>query len=839
MKKRYFLIPLLGILCFFLVFALASCSKDDDTDGSDYEDKQNGWWSECLILNEAPESEEQVFGIGGASGLVSEWALERNGKPSDSDQYWLVLLVYGDGEPVVGETEGVFYDGKQVIIGGEMHVELDFLLLSAVQTHYNEECVDFGEAYVTGDFLSFETGANGSVGEIYDSGRNISFFYSLPYGYENNVEYLTVKGMLVLPFSMQAEDATGRLYVRSDTSIDEPDFWGPSRAEWRSDACLNLIKDDDSSTKAEISATAVHYLTPEAYNNGWYAEEAFAENADFGDSGICFMVLDFTAKALEDNDGSKSFYVAAVAPEREKMVIGIEEAPTGEIEETLHDGKTTVYGVFKLPAAAGEEKKIRMIFSLRSTGGGNGVRVDLFVSGDEKIYISGEALIGQTVNVPAADFVYELNDDGKSYCVVKCNVGTNFVVIPGALKDGLPVTGIADYAFSGCTGLTSITIPSSVTAIGDYVFDGCSNLASITVESGNTTYRSEDGCLIETASKSLIAGCKTCTIPADGSVTSIGNGAFSGCSGLASIVIPNNVTTIGEGAFRDCSGLTSIVISDNVTAIGNGVFGGCSGLISIAIPDNVTAIGNGVFGGCSGLISIVIPDNVTTIGENAFNGCNSLITIAIPDSVTAIGAGAFSGCGGLTSIVIPDGVVSIGANLFSQCGNLETITIPNSVTSIGNHAFSGCRKLSWIEIPDGVTVIGEYAFNYCSSLMSIEIPAVTIIERGTFAQCSELSSVTISDGTTAIGAKAFSECRNLLSIIIPASVVSVESDAFEYCFGFGLFYGGSRAFWIINLDVHTSNPEVYYYSAEEPTKSGNWWYYAENGGIVIWPVVKQ
>ena len=160
-------------------------------------------------------------------------------------------------------------------------------------------------------------------------------------------------------------------------------------------------------------------------------------------------------------------------------------------------------------------------------------------------------------------------------------IGLTSVTIPDS------VTSIGSAAFEGCTGLTSITIGNGVTSIGWEAFSGCKRLTSILVADGNTKYHSSGNCLIETASKTLILGCKTSVIPSDGSVTSIGEDAFVLCTGLTSITIPDSVTSIDGYAFQGCTGLTSITIPNSVTSIGGYAFEGCRRLKSITFNGTI------------------------------------------------------------------------------------------------------------------------------------------------------------------------------------------------------------------------------------------------------------
>lgn len=274
------------------------------------------------------------------------------------------------------------------------------------------------------------------------------------------------------------------------------------------------------------------------------------------------------------------------------------------------------------------KKKILLLWVLLSTAVCTFAYI--FESGDLHYNITSDSTVEITYQKMSSDNYSGLTSviipesvtyDGTTYNIMnigyrafqKCTSLTSVTI-------GNGVTTIRYEAFSDCSGLTSITIPISVTSIKGNAFVGCNSLASIKVESGNAVYDSRNNCnaIIETATNTLVAGCRNTIIP--NSVTSIGSEAFSGCSGLMSITIPNSVTSIDIWAFSDCSGLTSVTIPNSVTTIRGGAFRRCTGLTSITIPNSVTTIEESAFLYCTDLTSITIPNSVTTIGEYAFEG---------------------------------------------------------------------------------------------------------------------------------------------------------------------------------------------------------------------------
>lgn len=333
------------------------------------------------------------------------------------------------------------------------------------------------------------------------------------------------------------------------------------------------------------------------------------------------------------------------------------------------------------------------------------------------------------ISITIPDSVTTIGADAFSGCFALTNI-----IIP----EGVIIIEGGVFSFSG---LTDVTIPGSVTSICAGAFFGTS-LKDIVfkgaIQQWNAIEKDEgwdkntheykvycnDGVLGKNNRFSIT---KDGIVAIQTGISEITHCMLKDLLSIKSVEIPKGVTSIGWGAFSGCSGLISVSIPDSVTSIGNNAFSGCSGLISVTIPDSVTSIGRSAFSGCSGLTSITIPfvgEKMDGTGETSFD---HIFGIGVPDSLkevvitggASIGDWAFSGCSGLKSITIPDSVTSIGEYAFSGCSGLKSVSIPDGVTSIGRSAFNGCIDLTSVTIPDSVTSIGDWAFDECSGLTDI------------------------------------------------------------------------------------------------------------------------
>ncbi len=293
------------------------------------------------------------------------------------------------------------------------------------------------------------------------------------------------------------------------------------------------------------------------------------------------------------------------------------------------------------------------------------------------------------------------------------------ITLPAALLN------IEHDAFMGCNALTQINIPANVRTIGIGAFAGTESMVAIEVDTNNENYYSANNCIVERASQTLIAGCRTSTIP--NTVTTIGAQAFTGCRGLNQMIIPANVTRIEDYAFALCTGMKQLIINNSVTHLGSCALLGCSGLTSLLIPHTMQTIGESALAYCNQLKSIHFPKNLNSIGQSALAWCTGLQTIIVEEGnpnycaldnclIELASETMLAGCG---NSVIPSNVRHIATEALAGHSNFATIRLPDSLQSIGNYAFTACKALKNIRIPDKVTSIGERAFADCSTLENI------------------------------------------------------------------------------------------------------------------------
>lgn len=373
------------------------------------------------------------------------------------------------------------------------------------------------------------------------------------------------------------------------------------------------------------------------------------------------------------------------------------------------------------------------------------------------------------------------------------------------------VTEIGSLAFAGNDNITGIRIPKTVKSIAGNAFFYCSGIEGMEVSNGNPHYSSRGNAIIREEkitdgntiaiyqTVTLVAGCKTTTIPTD--IDAIGYGAFRGCSGLTSISIPKNIQKIGQLAFMDCTGLTNVRIGEGVSEIPYSCFGGCSSLTNVVIDESVESIGSSAFINCTSLPSITIPSNMNSIGSHAFWNCKGLKEVhsLIKAPFTLI-YDAFSNYD--IPLYVPTGTkekyeATASWNKFQQI--IEDNEAPlievdgNTFTAKTVEGIEMTFKILSTEektcqvgigVNDELIMVPAVAYETSGH---VTIPAlargytVKEIGKGAFMYLEGITSVNIPDNVTYIDWYAFSDCYRLESVNIPKCIEWIGDCAFRYC----------------------------------------------------------
>jgi hypothetical protein len=354
-----------------------------------------------------------------------------------------------------------------------------------------------------------------------------------------------------------------------------------------------------------------------------------------------------------------------------------------------------------------------------------------------------------------------------SWTFAKCDQ-LKTVSLPAALSIGLGVfyncggletvdlpaaTSIGNYAFEGCTALASIALPASLINIDGNPFVGCTTLDAFTVAENNPNYKhsGDQAMLLSKDGKTLISYPTATGAVTLSGITTIGNYAFDGCTGLTSVDL-SAATTIGQYAFYQCIDLETVILS-SATSIGGAAFSSCTALETVTLTV-VTSIGSNAFSGCSVLETANL-STATSIGDYAFSSCHGLTSVNLSSAKT-IGDNAFSSCIGLSSVSLPV-AQTIGDDAFFQCTGLTSADLQKAET-IGDYAFSQCINLETADLP-AATSIGDGAFSFCYGLTSADLPAAQTIGNNAFEYTGTAKALTITLGDTPpeLGTEMFSE----------------------------------------------------------------------------------
>lgn len=338
--------------------------------------------------------------------------------------------------------------------------------------------------------------------------------------------------------------------------------------------------------------------------------------------------------------------------------------------------------------------------------------------------------------------------------------------------------------------MTSVEICRGVTTVGDYAFADCKSLESADMEA------------VSSIGEGAFSGCENLGYAGYGDrLISIGDAAFSGCSRLSRPKWPDTLREICADAYRGCKYLDMVTLPEGITRINTYTFSECTNILEVEFPSTLTEIGAGAFYGCKNLYSIELPPNLYSIGDAAFSNCLKLTKIKFPDSLTEMGSMVFEN---LKNDVWyneqPEGLIYAGNVAYKYKGTPNTnldLVLKDGATGIASGAFTNNAQLISITMPDTVSAIGSAAFINCVGLKEIKIPPrVSRIESSTFNGCKKLKKAIFPEGMEEIGNDAFNCCVKLKDIVLPKGLNKIGDNSFADCYSLAnIYYTGTKGDW--------------------------------------------
>lgn len=388
------------------------------------------------------------------------------------------------------------------------------------------------------------------------------------------------------------------------------------------------------------------------------------------------------------------------------------------------------------------------------------------------------------VNAPSLDFWLSL-----SFGTEVASGGNSLVSIPELQGEGSNPTEFAHNLYIDGNLLEYLVIPKNIQELSAYAFVNCESIKQVVFEEGSKmtwiNKKAFSGCSsieeltlpenVEELDSSFIAGTQISKITVPNSVNKMGSYVYK-----YSIV---SLNCVRDSCFYGAEYLKEVVFEQGIEEIPFGALMNCVGVENVTIPSSVTNIRWRAFEGCSNLKEIILPSKLTNIGDRAFNGCSSLKEIVIPENVKTIRISAFENCGNIETIIFSGNSIleEIGKAAFKNCALINEFDIPNNVKTIGAQAFSG-TGITEITVPKSVTLLGDstdYSFvNGATSLKKVVFEdGLTKIPDYALAKCSSVEKVEIPTTVSEIGTNAFTECSALKSLTLLENVETIGATA--------------------------------------------------------------